>query len=303
MIREKQQEMKRPGMGLLSGWFGEEKRASDTVPCPNGDGAGDLPTAGGESAGTAIPVMNVDAARIAPPPIVSEALRHAISRLKGEAPAADRTPPDRLARLLPVTAAYARERDAEEAVPRMEAEQAMENPQPGQWIEGRGVYVGLWAPAYRDGTSLGKVFNLFAAPTDLLDDQGEKALINHRRAIQHIGDLRDWHGHDGIGLPDEEAIYEQIRLGRYTNLKNWFMPPHDVLYSDLYRYKDEGGLKGTFAPVAAMSTSNWYWSSSLGPGQSSDDACCTNFSDGFGSWTRRSANGVATRVVRAELIP
>ncbi len=41
-----------------------------------------------------------------------------------------------------------------------------------------GIPIGTWAPRDRDGKSLGKIFNVFAAPQDLTDEAGaEKVLM------------------------------------------------------------------------------------------------------------------------------
>src|SRR3954468_17423548 len=107
----------------------------------------------------------------APVPVMSDALRHTISRLKEEAPMADRTPPDRLAPLLPVACNYERELAAEEEARRLATAEAMKTPQPGQLIPGKGVYVGVWETK---ASSLAERFNIYAAPHDLgLGEQGQ----------------------------------------------------------------------------------------------------------------------------------
>ncbi len=53
-----------------------------------------------------------------------------------------------------------------------------------------GVYIGVWEPKDRTGKSLGKTFNIFAAPEDLTDDAGKKVLLTFNEAVQARGVLK-----------------------------------------------------------------------------------------------------------------
>ncbi len=50
----------------------------------------------------------------------------------------------------------------------------------GSTVSGQGVYLGQYKPQDRDGNSLGKVFNVFAAPQDLPDT------MKYVDAVKHI---------------------------------------------------------------------------------------------------------------------
>src|SRR5690606_25593004 len=66
-----------------------------------------------------------------------------------------------------------------------------ETPEIGELVAGEGVYLGTYAPKDRDGISLSKTFNVFAAPEDL------PGVHQYVGAVAEISKLKNWHGHDG----------------------------------------------------------------------------------------------------------
>lgn len=183
-------------------------------------------------------------------------------------------------------------------------------PEIGQLIEGKGIYVGIWEPKDRKGNSLGKVFNLFAAPEDVQDSHGQNLLLTFDKAVKHVADLQGYYGyggfnHDARGLTPDEALYEAIRKGDYDG--EWFIPPKDALNDNLCKNKD------TFKPENAFVTksngsdyAHWLWSCTEDTYKSSS-VWDQDFTDGGVDFSLKidcsSKDGVklSTRLVRAEL--
>lgn len=143
----------------------------------------------------------------------------------------------------------------------------------GQRIDGKGIFAGVWNPKDRDGKSLGKVFNVFAAPEDLTDSSGRKILFQFKEAAERITALKNWHGHDGGDFANDAALYKAIRDG--SAIGKWFIPTRDLLNDKLYANKDMiGGLQTSGLGLDAR-----YWSCT----EHRDEKLCvwnTRFSDG-----------------------
>lgn len=132
-----------------------------------------------------------------------------------------------------------REKEAREAY--------LQSLQPGVVVEGKGIYFGTWAPkahygrclGEHDGPSLGKVFNLFAAPVDLSNTVSSPPLdfpsfTERLRDIMRTGDL--WCGHgikDYIGV---NSVTNALRFDLYDG--EWFMPPETLLIDRVYPAQD-----------------------------------------------------------------
>lgn len=187
------------------------------------------------------------------------------------------------------------------------------NLQRGQHIPGKGIYIGTWQPRNRDGQTLGKIFNLYAAPTGLQDAQGRNLRLTFNAAVQHVAGLRNWHGHDGASMANDTAIYKAIQEGRYQDLEKWFIPTRDILDGkdldgqqiimpdNLYALKDTGDFQNTFITTLNGSDgARWFWScTELRGGPSL--VWVVRFSDDDGGWYNKCGYELSTRLVRAEL--
>ena len=140
----------------------------------------------------------------------------------------------------------------------------------GQRIGDKGVYVGIWKP--KGGS--GKKFNVFAAPEDLTDASGKKALLTFKDAAKEVGRLRNWHGHDGGNYANDTAFYKALKKGIYNG--EWVIPPLDILggkdidgntvqRDNLYAHRNAGAFKRTFTTRSSGSDhAHWYWSCTEG---------------------------------------
>lgn len=166
---------------------------------------------------------------------------------------------------------------------------------PGELVEGEGIFLCKWEPKDRDGVSLGKVFNVFAAPTDLTDETGKRVFLSYNDTVKAIALLKNWHGHNGVNFENDTALYEALKSGAYKG--RWFIPTHEVLKgsdingnraqeNNLYDCKDKGKLAGTFTTVTSSGFIYllWYWSSTERRGAPSH-VCSVRFSDGYSSWS------------------
>src|ERR1035437_5103371 len=163
---------------------------------------------------------------------------------------------------------------AKEALRQKAEEEALKNSEPGRLILGQGVLVGQYAPKDREGNSLGKIFNVFAAPQDLTGASGKKETYKYVDAVKRIAALKNWNGFDGTNYATDKEIYKALKDGSYNG--GWILPTRDLLVGtdvdgkqnqpdNIYAHKDKGSLQGTFNTTNKASGSDypdWYWSSS-----------------------------------------
>jgi hypothetical protein len=170
---------------------------------------------------------------------------------------------------------------------------------PGKMVQGKGIYIGAWTPEDRDFRSLGKTFNLFAAPEDLSN-------IRHdfEDTVLKISRLDNWHGHDGVYIESDTDLYDAIATDVYDG--GWFMPTRDIVdgtnmdgssvrSGPLFALRNTGDLKGTFMTSGAFPS---YMSCTEGAGH----IFAVNFANGNGSWASKGRE-MWCRPVRAELKP
>jgi hypothetical protein len=170
----------------------------------------------------------------------------------------------------------------------------------GQLIAGRGIFVGAWEPKDQNGRSLAKTFNVFAAPEDLTDSSGRKALLTFRQAAAQVSSLRNWHGHDGGTFENEAALCNALGKDFYNG--EWFVPTGEFLIEGLYRNKNQGDLKGTFATKPSGSDdASWYWSCTE-PRDIPDYVLIASFLDGDDYWDVKDNNRLSCRPVRVEAV-
>lgn len=133
----------------------------------------------------------------------------------------------------------------------------------GQLIPDKGVYLGVWEPKI-DFVSLGKKFNLFAAPYDLgISPQGSgvRTDLSYYATMQEILNIKDYMGHPGRGFEDNLSLCRAIKRNDYNG--EWFMPPIGVLYNSmahahLGKLAEHEEYKGTFS----SDIGKFYWSCS-----------------------------------------
>jgi hypothetical protein len=188
-------------------------------------------------------------------------------------------------------------------------------PEIGQLVEGKGVYVGTWTPKDRVGNSLGKTFNLFAAPYDLgLDENGNgiKLVTTYKKAVTAVGKITNLLGFAGFRGKNDTDLYNALRDGSYKG--EWFIPTKDILCGKdvdgnavqndhLFGHRNTGALAGTFTTVKSGSdNAPWYWSCTELASYSSL-AWHQRFTDGGDGWGRKDYYELFVRCVRAELRP
>jgi hypothetical protein len=139
----------------------------------------------------------------------------------------------------------------------------------GQIIAGEGIYLGQWQPKDRSGNSLGKTYDVFAAPEDLKDPDGSNLLLTYKAAVREVASRRNWHGHNGRLFENDTALHRALKDDTYNG--EWFIPTRDLLIGtdvdgrkvqadNLYRHKDTGALKDTFT-TSGSGDASWFWSS------------------------------------------
>lgn len=105
----------------------------------------------------------------------------------------------------------------------------------GAVIEGRGIFIGTWAPTDSEGRSLAQVFNLFAAPEDV---PGLYKKVSFNEAAKKVSKLGQFHGHAVAKHTSPAALL----VTGSTYKGEWFVPPSDVVTENLLRNKLNGAL-------------------------------------------------------------
>lgn len=179
---------------------------------------------------------------------------------------------------------------------------------PGKMMPDGTIYLGRYSPVDRDGISLSKTFNVFAAPEDL------PRLMDYAAAVRYVANLEKWHGHDGTYCSSDKELYKSIKKGTYNG--GWIIPPRELLTGtapdrpsgfrvgepvqadNLLDHKNTGSFKGTFTQtVAPAKLSEWYWSSTE---LRHDPALVWNacFHDGIELWGDKVGTSMSCRPVR-----
>jgi hypothetical protein len=182
----------------------------------------------------------------------------------------------------------------------------------GTLVEGKGVYVGPWAPMDQQKRALGRVFDLYAAPEDFKSGRGNLS-TTYNEAVQRVAGLKNFHGHDGGHFETEAAILDAA-LSDPAALGKWFIPTQSMLNGhiegqkaknlfNLYAACEQGAFKGTFVRKVAPYGTYQYWSSTT---STDSGVTCIGIFTGGGSRKILKDNQkylASTRVVRAELRP
>ena len=183
----------------------------------------------------------------------------------------------------------------------------------GQVVEGKGVYQGTWSPTDSNGRSLGKTFDLYAAPEDIRDDSGDNLIMTFNDAVRHVSRLQNWHGHNGGNFENDKAVMQAVR-NNPEQLGNWFIPTREILHgqnADGEKVQDNHlyGNREKMPPGGEYVTRNngsvgahWYWSCTERREYASH-VYDVDFTDGDADWVHKDSPELSTRPVRAELRP
>jgi hypothetical protein len=182
-------------------------------------------------------------------------------------------------------------------------------PETGRFIPRKGIYIGTWEPQDNSGRTLGRTFDLYAAPEDIRNGSGN-LLMPFNEAVRHVAGLRNYHGHDGGDFANEKAILEAVRNDPAA-LGKWFIPTKEILHgrnvkgekiqaANLYDSRNTGDFKNTFVTKSGSGYARWYWSLTELPDYPSF-VCDVFFAFGDVDWDRKDLRDLSSRVVRAEL--
>lgn len=132
------------------------------------------------------------------------------------------------------------------------------NPEVGDYVPGKGAYIGDWVMTDSGGNSLSEVFAVYADVADVMDKNGNRALLSGDMAQQHVLRLKGHDGHDGEIYYSERSFRKAVQNGDYKG--GWIIPPRELLMGKtpsgrkieggyLYAARDKGVLSGTFNSV------------------------------------------------------
>lgn len=190
--------------------------------------------------------------------------------------------------------------------------------EPGQKMPDGTVYLGQYKPKDRDGKSLSKTFNVFAAPEDLTDTIGKKQTFKYIDAVKRLKDLKDFHGYDGESYASDKKLNQALKKGIYKG--GWIIPTRELLIGtqadgpigvhiggavqpdNLFDHRDKGLFKGSFCMKAARDCgfSESYWSCTE---DCENPALVWSASlwDGYQNWNHKDISSLSCRLVR--LVP
>ena len=162
----------------------------------------------------------------------------------------------------------------------------------GAKVAGQGIYLGEWSPKDRTGKSLGKIFNLFAAPKDISKKDGTSRLMNFNEAAEYVSAL-----HDGAGFKNDAELYAALKNNCYNG--GWFIPTQDILTDRLYNNRKQKSLnKSLSIKWSGIDSAHWYWSCTE-PAYFRDCAFMVNFNNGHHNWNLKTSLRISVRLVRA----
>lgn len=208
--------------------------------------------------------------------------RDAVSVLKGRKPSIIVEPEANLPILLPVSAQIAAESEKQR-----QEDKRLKELQIGDEVPGGDIFFGTWSPKDLLGNSLGKTFNLFAQPEDISVEVFVDLCDRVRRMPKSLKK----------SFCESNEFYDALRSA--ASRVGYFIPPLEVL-SILYQSRNEGCLKGTFAPKAS-GLDHCYWSSTRNVGDPWQ-VLCQNFSSGkIDQYNEDHGDRLSCRLVRAEL--
>ena len=191
-------------------------------------------------------------------------------------------------------------------------------PEIGESVSGQGIFLGQYSPKDQNGKSLGKIFNVFAAPEDLSVKESKSGFFKKRETVTRVftfndaaklvAELKDWHGHDGASFENSAVLTKALKDGSYKG--EWVIPPREILsgkdvdgndaqQNHLYKHQNKGAFKGTFKTAASSGSDcpDWYCSSTEDCDHSSE-VHGVLFSDGYESWLFKDDIRLSCRPVR-----
>lgn len=144
----------------------------------------------------------------------------------------------------------------------------------GEMVEGEGYYLGLWEPLDKDSFSLRLLFDVYAAPTDIMSSPAKAMRLNFNEANTFCANMSNWHGHNGILVPDEDALLHILKTDSDSIEGKWFIPPACLLapspeyndrtyYTYLEKFHSHSVLGNSFNSKDSLA--HYYWSCSKAP--------------------------------------
>ena len=188
-------------------------------------------------------------------------------------------------------------------------------PKIGELVEGKGIYMGVWAPTSRNGQSLNKKFAVYAAPEDLKERAGSNMVRTFKDMVDEVAKLHNWHGADGGSYANDAMLYEALANG--TVVGKWFLPPRELLHGcdvDGKRVREENLLdlrnadafKGTFVTNdkndGSRNNRAWYWSCTEFHVHDQPSVWSACFSDSNAVWLAKDYNRLSARPCRVEAL-
>lgn len=143
--------------------------------------------------------------------------------------------------------------------------------EPGSYIEGEGFYLGLWEPRHANGISLCKLFDVYAAPRDIMKNDTARQKLTFEAAVNFCATATSWHGHSGAYIHDEQKLLQILENSPEKIEGKWIIPPICLMAkSNLYdgqpyhtyleKFYNSGELGQTFCELESLA--QYYWSCS-----------------------------------------
>ena len=193
-----------------------------------------------------------------------------------------------------------------------------QTPEVGQLVKDKGIYIGLWEPTDKKGNSLGRIFDLYAAPKDIKKHDDYNLYMTFNEAVHRVSELKDWHGHNGGNFENEQTVLEAVQ-NNPEKLSDWFIPTKGIwlgeneagkkikntqaanLYSNEKKMLDANKFEHNFGEEL----SEWYWSCTEHKKKASNVYSIVPSFSLFkvSEWENKDDKKMSVRPVRAELRP
>jgi len=159
-----------------------------------------------------------------------------------------------------------------------------------EYVPGQGVFIGTAELKDGEDNSLSVTFNMFAAPTDMKYVNGERTCLSYENTVQALSELREWHGHHGVG-----KNYSEIRKALFDDSYNgeWFMPTIEIAEA-LRANREKDSLKGTFCEARDGYAAYYLTSTESNDGK----VVYVNICAGTKGWIEKDKSHMSCRPVR-----
>lgn len=190
----------------------------------------------------------------------------------------------------------------------MSYSQDIVDPISGKLYENEGFYLEKWYPMRGNGQISAEEYNLYIAPDDLRDSEGQRLCLTFNEAVARIETLNQWNGHNGAKfgrLNPQEALQEsKLKINGDIYNGAWCFPDRDMheKIKKFLKNNPESLLGKSFVKAADEDPNVNHWSCSRWPSRAyPNHIFSTNFEKESSGYLNTDFEKAYLRLVR--LVP